>query len=120
MKRFLVFAAIVVAVTYYWLWWNIDRTLIQEAHSPSNKVIAFVHARGEGHDPPYGVSVDLALSWIPFPRYFSEMVFTGYCTGGLSLQWTSENDLTIICPHADEVKRQLPAWRSMKLTYLLS
>src|SRR5213593_4092492 len=78
LKRIVIAAVVVAALGFYWVSWGLDHVLIREAVSPSRTFVAFVHGREEGYDPPYGESVDLVRSWVPFPRHFAYTVFSGY------------------------------------------
>jgi hypothetical protein len=68
-----IFVAIIIG-SIYSIFWGLDHVLVEKVRSPSQSFIAFVHVRGERHDPPYGQSVALVRSWTPFSQHLAETV----------------------------------------------
>jgi hypothetical protein len=72
--------------------------VVQELPSPSGAVVGRVYRLREGGDPPYGTSVAIVSSSLPWVWGFGHPVFRfDGCAGDLSLVWEHDQKLWIEC-----------------------
>lgn len=88
--------------------------------SPDKKVKVY-HAisTSEGGAAPYGNHIFIAPWWQPYPQFYKEPVFAGYCTGEPKLKWKNSHELIIEFKVTDIVI-QKHSYKDIKIKYAIT
>lgn len=102
---------------YFWLILPLNWQTISGKKHPEGVWVAYhIQSMSEAGEAPYGDHLVLAQSYWPLGQYYGEVVFAGYCTGGLQYRWLDAHQLHIEC-NAERVLKRIDAFEGVRIQY---